>query len=132
MLCGSCLSTSCGALGGIAPCRMMKGARAALVVRFADRGFSAKVRQGPPVDDVRGLFFFGFGGCAFRFPGMVAGKPVGDSRLRAGQKQFRSTQRIIRGRNPILESLGRLSDFVALCRYGISNNFPVVVRPSKS
>ena len=60
-----------------------KELKATLVMRLPIEEFSAKVRQGPPVDDEEDYSFSTWAGV---IPlEMVAGKPVSDSRLRAGQ-----------------------------------------------
>ncbi len=60
-----------------------KELRATLVMRLPIEEFSAKVRQGPPVDDEEDYAFSTWAGV---IPlEMVAGKPVSDSRLRAEQ-----------------------------------------------
>jgi nitroimidazol reductase NimA-like FMN-containing flavoprotein (pyridoxamine 5'-phosphate oxidase superfamily) len=57
--------------------------KATLVMRLPIKEFSAKVRQGPPVDDEEDYAFPTWAGV---IPlGMVAGVPLGDSRLLAGQ-----------------------------------------------
>jgi uncharacterized protein len=60
-----------------------KELKATLVLRLPIEEFSAKVRQGPPVDDEEDYAFRTWAGV---IPlEMVAGKPVSDSRLRAEQ-----------------------------------------------
>src|SRR5579863_7376539 len=59
-----------------------KELKATLVMRLPIEEFSAKVRQGPPVDDEEDYAFPTWAGV---IPlEMVAGKPVGDERLLAG------------------------------------------------
>lgn len=60
-----------------------KEIKATLVMRLAITEFSAKVRQGPPIDDEED---YGFATWAGVIPlSMVAGEPVDDPRLMAGQ-----------------------------------------------
>jgi nitroimidazol reductase NimA-like FMN-containing flavoprotein (pyridoxamine 5'-phosphate oxidase superfamily) len=75
-----------------------KEIKATLVLRLPITEFSAKVRQGPPIDDEEDYAFPTWAGV---IPlSMVAGEPVDDPRLMAGQVAPDYAKRYSRNRSP--------------------------------